>query len=514
MIKNFPVPLRQLSCLWPAWQAEVRPEELLFPCQFLHDGNAQLLALWGSDERSQQQGFCLHLVFVVWQLGIVYLQCLLPAVNPSYPSIADLFPAANRMQRATFDLLGMVAITSDDKRPWLRHAAWPSDFFPLRQDTKINEELPQAMDHYSFVRVSGEGVHEIPVGPVHTGIIESGHFHFQVVGERVLRLEERLGYVHKGIAKLMQQQTLMHGAKIAGRISGDSTVAYAFAYSMAVENISAITVPPRAQWLRALLLERERIMNHLGDLGALGNDAGFGFALMQFLRFKEDMLRLNQKIFSHRYLQDLIIPGGLTIDLTKENCILIENEINILVKEVKNLQTIFNEQAGLQERFAGAGKLTKEVAIKLGVIGFAARASGVANDLRTQFPMSPYNELNVQLCIETAGDVAARVNLRFSEIYESLRVLEFILKKLPEGDVQAELPENTERKIGLGWVEGWRGPVFFAVCATQNNIDWAHAQDPSWQNWPALEHTVIDNIVPDFPLINKSFNLSYSGQDL
>lgn len=515
-LKNISLFLLNLDGELPGFSAILSEIQLLSTAQQIEKNHGQLLTLWGSDERDREQGFMLHLVFIFWQEGLLYLQCALDAENPTYPDLSHLFPVANRLQRALYDLLGIKAEGASDNRPWLRHGAWPSNVFPLRNDVKRNEQFVNEQDHYAFVRVIGEGVHEIPVGPVHAGIIEPGHFRFQVVGERILRLEERLGYTHKGVAKQFQGLTFNQGAKLASHLSGDSAVAYAWSYCMAIEHIYTIKPPLRALWLRALLLERERIMNHIGDLGALGNDAGLGFGLAQFSRLKENMLRLNAEIFGHRYLMDIITPSGVHTDLSKSAINTLQKEVTTLGKEISTLRIIYAEHDGLQDRFLTTGTVSPALAKQLGLLGMAARASGQPLDLRLKLAYSPYNDpnLSVQSTTEMEGDVAARVKIRFQEIGQSLQLIDRILDTLPQGEVKKSLPSLSSSRIGLGCVEGFRGPVFFAVCNDGGeHIRFAHAHDPSWQNWPALEYAVIDNIVPDFPLINKSFNLSYSGCD-
>ncbi len=357
--------------------------------------------------------------------------------------------------------------------------------------------------------ILGEGVHSIPVGPVHAGVIEPGHFRFQVVGEKILRLEERLGYTHKGIEKRFEGMDFTTGARLAGRVSGDSTVAHAWAYAMAVENLTASEIPARAQWLRALCLERERVANHLGDLGALGNDAGLAFGLAQFSRLKEGVLRTNHQLFGHRYLMDMVIPGGLARDLDSSGAELIRQEINTLLPE------IYEEHAGLQDRLVTTGQVTPELAARLGLMGVAGRASGQRCDLRVQLPTQPYHELEVKMATHQDGDVDALVTVRFEELREALRLQREILTRLPVGEINVPLHPARPSACGLGWSEGWRGEVFTWVRADDNNrIDRCHPQDPSWVLWPALEYAVLSDIVPDFPLINKSFNLSYSGHDL
>ena len=513
-MKTLSLNLSELTYACPTWMAEVSVNQLKEIAQQIQSAQGQLLTIWGSDERQRQHGFRLHLAFIFWNQGILYLQCDLAADNPSYPDLSSFFPVAARLQRALFDLFGIKAADSEDQRPWLQHHAWPVDIFPLRDEIKLTDHFAPSDDHYPFVRVHGEGVHEVPVGPVHAGTIESGHFRFQIIGERILRLEERFGYKHKGIAKHFQHCSFIKGAKLAGHISGDSTVAYAWAYSMAVEHLHRPAVSARAQWLRALLLERERIMNHLGDLGALGNDAGLSFGLSQFSILKENMLRLNEHLFGHRYLMNIVIPGGVTCDLSSGGIQAIAEEIKKLQKEVFNLKRCYNNHEGLQDRFMTTGTISSDTAKNLCLVGLPARSSGLAIDWRAQFPCLPYNKIGVRICVEKSGDIAARVSARFKEIEDSLRILESIIKQLPDGLIQASLPKLSGSHIGFGCVESWRGPVFFAVCNdAQSYIRWAHFHDPSWQNWPALEHAVIGNILPDFPLINKSFNLSYSSHD-
>jgi len=444
----------------------------------------------------------------------------LPLVSASYPDVSAIFPAAERMQRATFDLLGLSAIGADDRRKWLRHAAWKESEFPLRKDFDTIHHPPSTShaaqaDDYPFVRVEGEGVHEIPVGPVHAGTIEPGHFRFSIVGETVLRLEQRLGYKHKGIEKRFEQMTITEGARLAGRVSGDSTVAYAWAYAMAAESAAGMTPPARALWLRALLLERERIANHLGDLGFLGNDAALAFGLAQFLRLKEECLRMHHAAFGHRYLMDVIVPGGVARDLAPESMALMRGEIAGLERTVRRLKAIYDDHAGLQDRFINCGTVSPALASRLGLTGCAGRASGQARDLRAQHPCIPYHELDVRMAAQSHGDVAARVAVRFEELAESLRLCRLILDRLPFGETLVAMADPPAGAFGAGWVEGWRGEVLVALeAAAGGRLRRCHPHDPSWQNWPLLEHAVIGNIVPDFPLINKSFNLSYSGHDL
>jgi Ni,Fe-hydrogenase III large subunit len=438
----------------------------------------------------------------------------LPDADSTYPSIADIFPSAGRMQRAAADLNGVRA-QGADARPWLRHSAWPADYRPLAGSAPPPEVGELQADDYAFVRVTGDGVHEIPVGPVHAGIIEPGHFRFSVVGEKVLRLEERLGYAHKGIEQLFTRTALLDGHRVAARISGDSAVAYSWAYCQALEGIAESLVPARAIWLRALALEAERIANHLGDLGALGNDAGFAFGLAQLSRLKELWLRATQATLGSRYLLDFVTPGGVAVDAPSESVAQMAASARAIEREAATVRDIFDEHAGVRDRFVGTGVVTPDLATRLGVVGLAGRASGHDRDLRTDSPCEPYGQLQVRKIVRRDGDVAARVAVRFEELAESVRLVAEIATQLPSGDVRTDIAIPRPGATSVGALEGWRGPVLVALTAGEDGgIRRCHAHDPSWQNWPALEHAIIGNIVPDFPLINKSFNLSYSGHDL
>ncbi len=471
----------------------------------------QLLALWAGGGIGN--GPVVHAAFSI-ERGLLVVDHEVAAPNDRYPGIEGVFPAASRMQRAAADLSGLRS-TDPDERSWLRHAAWPGDFHPLRDDDKRQSDSPPAVDVYPFVRVEGDGVHEIPVGPVHAGIIEPGHFRFSVVGEKVLRLEERLGYVHKGIERRFTEMPIQEGYRLAARISGDSTAAFSWAYCQAFEGLTDADLPPRAPWMRALCLELERIANHLGDLGALGNDAGFAFGLAQLSRLKEELLRITEQGLGHRYLFDAIVPGGTSVDLVHGGASGIRRFLRHVDVEVDRIRNIYDEHEGVRDRFVGAGRVPPELAARLGLVGLAGRASGQAADLRVDLPTTPYGVVVPTKCGYTDGDVAARVAMRFDEVRDSCRLVQELLDGMPAGKCLDSVGTPSNGARGIGAVEGWRGPVLVALEAgADGRIRRCHPHDPSWQNWPVLEHAIIGNIVPDFPLINKSFNLSYSGHDL
>ncbi len=489
---------------------EVAPGEWRDFVQDLAAAGGHLLALWG--ERRPEHDRCVRAVFLA---SPALLVVKVPLVDPDTrcPGIEDVFPAAGRLQRAVHDLSGL-PMAGVDARPWLRHAAWPPGAFPLA-DEAMPPPPSMPVDDYAFVRVTGDGVHEIPVGPVHAGIIEPGHFRFSVVGEKVLRLEERLGYVHKGIERRFMEFPILEGHRLAARISGDTAVAFSWAYCQALEGMSGANPPPRAASLRALALELERAANHLGDLGALGNDAGFAFGLAQFSRLKETLVRAVAAALGQRYLLDFVVPGGTRRDPAPSDAAALARCVAAIAGETATLRTIYEEHAGVRDRFLGAGTVAPELAARLGLIGLAGRASGQAIDLRVDVPCEPYGGLEVRKWVREEGDVLARVTLRFDELAESLRLAGLLLRSLPAGEHLAMSAAPEAGTSGVGIIEGWRGPVVVALTAgPQGTIRRCHPQDPSWHNWPVLEHAVIGNIVPDFPLINKSFNLSYSGHDL
>lgn len=508
--------LQRLPAPLPVWHARTDALGWAHVARALADAGSQrpprLVSMWGADRHADGAGQVACAAYALAE-GLLWLELPLHGEPPSFPDLAHHFPAAARMQRTMADLSGLRAHGDVDHRAWLQHGLW-SGTPPLQHgDAPVPTGTLPA--DYPFVRVEGEGVHEIAVGPVHAGIIEPGHFRFSVVGEKVLRLEQHLGYVHKGIERRFTELPPLQAHCLAGRISGDSSVAYAWAYAMALESAWAAPVPERALGLRALMLERERVANHLGDLGALGNDAGLAFGLAQFSRLREDWQRLSRVAFGHRLMMDAVVPGGVATDFAPSHGDAMRLQCDAVEAVVQRLRQVYDEHAGLQDRFLTAGRVSPELAAQLGLTGLAGRASGQAFDLRCDQPGPPYAALQVRKAGSEAGDVAARVALRFDEVFESLRLMRALIEGLASGPVHQALTPPATPAIGAGWVEGWRGEVMVALETTaEGRIRRCHAHDPSWQNWPVLEHAIMGNIVPDFPLINKSFNLSYSGHDL
>lgn len=439
------------------------------------------------------------------------------SAQPEIDSLATVYPAANRLERHAHDMFGIIFAGHPNLTRWTRHKAWHKNEFPLRKDFVFKtdtQETPPDND-YPFVRIEGSGVCEVPVGPVHAGIIEPGHFRFHIAGEDILNLEERLGYVHKGIEKIAEGRDINGLLRLAGRVSGDSTVAHAWAACMACEAAAKIEVPARALFMRAIMAERERIANHLGDIGAICNDVGFAFAYYQFGRLRELWQRLNLEIFGHRFMMDCIIFGGVKLDLSKLKIKAMHRQIAEFKEEAAELFTIIDRNDSLQDRLKTTGILKHDLAKKIGALGYVGRASGCSYDARQKLGYAPYDQINITVPVFMAGDVAARLKVRAKEILVALNALEELLAKLPLGAVSAEkniLPVNAE---GLGIVEGWRGEILTYVGFDGNGkVSRFFPRDPSWCNWPALELLIQNNIIPDFPVCNKSVNGSYAGHDL
>ncbi|MGH8547296.1 MAG: NADH-quinone oxidoreductase subunit C [Methylococcales bacterium] len=437
---------------------------------------------------------------------------------PELPSQAPYYWAAERSERHTQDLYGIRFIDHPDPRRWIRHQAWPEDSYPLLKTFPAQgqppAETPPDRD-YPFITAEGVGVYEVPVGPVHAGIIEPGHFRFQAVGETVLNLEERLGYVHKGIEKIAEGRDPESLARLAGRVSGDTTVAHTWAACLAMERAAGVEAPPRAAHLRAIFCERERIINHIWDMAAICNDVSFAFPFYQFGRLREVWMRENQTWFGHRLLMDRIVPGGVRSDLSTDAMRQMQQSIRWLETEMDLIITVVDFSESLEDRLVTTGILSIDLARKLGALGYVGRASGQSFDVRRDAPYAPYDRLEVPVPLDKQGDVAARFWVRYKEVKVSCALLHQLLESLPDGELCARWEIPADDAEGLAFVEGWRGEILCYIrFARDNRIDRFYPRDPSAINWPALEKLALGNIVPDFPVCNKSVNGSYSGHDL
>ena len=464
-------------------------------------GSATLLGLWGDvpnvhmalyDEKTSD-------------IAVLTYACK----DGTYPSAGARHPPAIRLERAIGSLSGLEAAGATDPRPWLDLGFWDVRH-PLGQ-----REPADAPEPYAFLPAEGEGLHQIPVGPVHAGIIEPGHFRFTANGEHVVRLELRLGYVHKGIESLMQGASLAEAAKLAARTSGDSTVAYAFAFARAAEAALQVTVPARAIYLRALMAELERLANHFGDIGAICNDASFAIMHAQCAILRERTLRAAEVCFGHRLMMDVIVPGGVATDIAPEG----PAQVAALLGEVRRvfprLIELYDNTASLQDRTVTTGIVKPALARQFGAGGYVGRASGRSFDARRNASYAPYHELSFDVPMLDAGDVNARIWIRIREVEQTLLLIDQILARLPAGAIAVAVKGTGATCEGLGLVEAFRGDVLVWMrIGADATIERCHLRDASWFHWPLLEAAIEGNIVADFPLCNKSFNCSYSGHDL
>ena len=467
----------------------------------LAQGNCSLLALWGEPST-------VHMAIIdraAAAVAVLSLDC----PGRAYPSVGRRHPPALRLERTASDLFGLAAEGLPDTRPWLDHNNWGVRFPLGDRISALSKPVP-----YRFLQVEGDGLHQIAVGPVHAGIIEPGHFRFTASGETVARLEQRLGYTHKGIEGLMTGADLDRAVQLAGRVSGDSTVAFSYAFSKAAEAALELIVPDRAVWLRALLAELERLANHLGDIGAICNDASFTLIHAHCSVLRENVLRVANSAFGHRLMRDVIVPGGVTRDLDDDGIEIIRATLDNIGSRFPALVELYDNTASLQDRTVDTGVLKPALARQYAAGGYIGRASGRSFDARRALAYPPYDSLRFEVPVLSEGDVNARVWIRVREVEQSLSMIEQILDRLPGGSSRTTVKHSGEAREGIAIVEGFRGDVLVWLRMRDGRIERCHLRDPSWFQWPLLEAVIENNIVADFPLCNKSFNCSYSGQDI
>jgi Ni,Fe-hydrogenase III large subunit/Ni,Fe-hydrogenase III component G len=506
---------------------EIRPGELLlqttssslpsFADRITDRLSGRLLTLFASDERAASGRFLVHHVWSLRNLRL-FLQVVAPVLpdEPSFPSIAAKYPVANWFEREVMDVFGLMPEGHPNPMRVALHDDWPEGLWALRKDFPGDAVVPRVSgDFHPFRPVTGEGVFQVPVGPVHAGIIEPGHFRFGVAGEPVLYLQLRLFYVHKGTEKRFERLPWRHGLFLAQSISGDTAVGHSLAYAHAIERLADITVPARARALRVVLLELERLYNHTADIGALATDVAFTVPASRAQALREGLVRLQDQLFGTRLLRGTIALGGVTRDLPPQACDALRTHLQGFEKQFDGLIGLLVDAGTFTDRVDGTGVLSHQAARDLGIVGMAARASGVDGDLRRDHPNDAYEGLRFEVPIEEGGDVRARLMVRAREIEQSLVILQQVLGALPDTPLAAPLPDRLPTSIGaFGWVEAWRGPCTHWV-ATDDSGELSRVKitDPSFLNWPGLVQAVPGNIIPDFPVINKSFNLSYSGND-
>jgi Ni,Fe-hydrogenase III large subunit/Ni,Fe-hydrogenase III component G len=478
----------------------------------LGEPDATLLLAAADDRPDAGEMHVHHLLALGRPWRIVHLETAVARHAARVPTLAALSFPASRFEREMRDLFGIVPDGHPDPRPLVRHGFWPETFHPLRAGATVPAFADDGRP-FPFTAVQGEGVYEIPVGPVHAGVIEPGHFRFNVLGETILKMRARLYFTHKGTEKLFEGRLPDDGVALAERVSGDTSVGHALAYCQAVEALAGIEAPPRARVLRTVLLELERLYNHVNDVGAIIADTGFAVGQSHCLRLRETLLRLNKQVCGHRLLRGAVVPGGVADGVRPDPGL--PAALERVRADFDEVVEIALQNTLVQDRLEATGRLSADVARDFGVVGYVARACGLAFDVRADAPFAAYATLGVTPVVEDSGDVKARLMVRVREARQSVDLIGRALA--------ASTPAATREPLGVlvpwtpafGLVEGWRGRIAHMVMTgADGRLRRVKIVDPSFFNWPALARALEDNIVPDFPLVNKSFNQSYSGNDL
>lgn len=483
-----------------------------------HHKHLALKLITATDEREEQGCFKIWYLFGVPKENVFIVPYIRLKNTCEFPSLTRTIHEAWNHEKKIRTFFGLNPTAHPDMRPIILHENWPADVFPLRKDFDWNTRPEHAHGVYRFQKIKGEGIYEIPVGPVHAGIIEPGHFRFSVAGEEIMLLEPRLGFTHKGSEKLFERLPLDEKIRLSEKISGDSSFSHSLAFCQAMEQLKEITVAPRALYLRVIYAELERLANHFGDIGAIMLDTGFNFGGSQGARLREMIMRINERLTGSRFLRGVNAIGGVTRDINSIDKEKLAEELAAMVPDFSEIVIAAKNSDSLLNRLKGTGILSRKVAEDHGIVGIVAKAVGIPNDARVDFPYAAYRELGFdRVETEHSGDVYARFCVRVKEVDVSIAIIQKALHNLPPGPII--VPDNDTPAIKNGFaagiVEGWRGDiVYFLTTDALGNISRVVPRDPSFINWASLEYAGLGNIVPDFPLINKSFNLSYSGNDL
>ncbi len=513
LIQKF-FPGRNVKRIGNTAMCEVRSEEIVELCrQFRFERQLPLIIITASDDRVETGNFSIAYVFGVPTENFFIVPFIQTTKN--FPSLTSVIQEASIYERKIKTFFGLTPENHPNPRSLILHENWPENIFPLRKDFAWNNRPPRAHGHFEFRQMLGDGIYEIPVGPVHAGIIEPGHFRFSVAGEEILMLEPRLGYSHKGSEKLFEVLPLEEKVKLSERISGDSSFSHSLCFCQALEMFSEKKVPERAKFLRSIFAELERIANHLGDIGAIMTDTGFNFGGAQGARLREIAVRINESLTGSRFLRGVNAIGGVTVDIDKTTAAKLAKDLGNLHKDFYEVMTIVENSSSLLNRLKGTGILDQKIAIDHGVRGVVGRAVGLSGDTRFDFPYAAYEVCPTTTITETDGDVYARFRVRVREAESSFAIIDKLLREMPDGPIRVEFTLFAKNSIAVSLVEGWRGEIVYVVRTDKDGvISRVDVRDPSFLNWTVLGYAGLGNMVPDFPLINKSFNLSYSGNDL
>ena len=492
---------------------EVAPADFKAACHRLHKIlHSPVMLLFALDERPAKGSYAIHCLFLALEYRRWIFICTnIAGEKPAFDSIAKEVYSANLFEREIKEMFGIEPKGNpDDRRLRLHDEVWPEGFYPLRKD--FDPRLASGeIGEYRFAKVEGEGIFEVPVGPVHAGIIGPGHFRFSVAGEPIIHLDIRLGFSHRGVEKLFEGKRPDEAVKLSECVAGDSSFAHSGSFCRAVEKIAGVSVPERALYLRVIFLELERMYNHMAGISGIALDVGFSFAAAYASMVKEAIHALNEALTGSRYLKVVNVVGGVLKDIDEQKKVRLVSAIDKIMKDLREIKAILNANGSFLDRVDGTGVLAKNIAEDLGIVGLAGRASGIALDLRKNAPV--YATAGFNLVTRKEGDVMARLNVRLDEFEESARLVRELVRKLPAGELIAE--NHPVEGSGLGYVEGWRGPVLYWLKLGQDGrIERCKVVDPSFHNWPGLSSAVLENIIPDFPVCNKSFDLSYAGNDL
>lgn len=444
-------------------------------------------------------------------------ESVLPSGARAFPSMTAELPLAHWFERAIYDGFGIMPEGHPHFKGLLLHETWPAGFHPLRE---LNPPLPDDQSPrraYPFIEVAGEGVYEIPVGPIHAGIIEPGHFRFSCFGEIIHNLEIRLGYLHRGVEERLTRIPWRRARFLAEAASSDTTVGNALAHSLAIEQMLGVAPPPVAVTLRAAALEIERVASHVGDLGGICSDIGFAGGASVFGRLRGQALGMGERLTGARFQGAYVLPGGVAHVPDAGAAAGLLGEVESLDAALAQAVPLLLDNLGALGRMEGIGRVRPWLATDFGLVGPAGRASGVSCDVRATMLQEPYAALGWTPAEEHDGDVLARVRVRATEARASLALLRTIFVSPLEGEeCRCSLPDALPSNgVGAGIVEAWRGELIHLVFTDADGAISRYAiKDPSFNNWTGLVIAARGELVSDFPLCNKSFGLSYSGNDL
>lgn len=475
-----------------------------------------LILMFANDEREMSGHFVIYYVFADRDLGqLLILKGKVSDAESAFPSIAYRTPAAYLYEREIHDLFGLFPVGSPNPKRMIWHGNWPEGVFPLRKEFDGHSKVPFVKGEMSFYKVQGEGTYEIPVGPVHAGIIEPGHFRFSVSGEPIINLEAQLYYAHKGIEKMCEGETVEKALFISERISGDESFMNAMCFCQVIEKIAEVKIPERAAYTRVIFAELERLICHLGDLAGICQDVGYLFGTYQFRLLRGWCYRLTDVLCGMRYLRSVTKPGGIRKDFLAGKDEIILEWLNKISQELEDTVKIIKSRNLLTDRVENTGVVSNKVAIDLNAVGPAGRAAGVPWDVRKSFPYAAYEKLSFNVPVHNNGDVSSRVNVKIEECEQSIGLMRQVIEAIPLGKISEPIPPLKPNDFGFGICEASRGETVHWIMVGENDTIFRYKiRTPSFCNWPIVCHAVQGNIVPDFPLINKSFNLSYAGNDL